>query len=161
MLINNILYKSPVGELDIYFNERSILGLYFRGGRHSLPTTSVEVMCTENPLIAQTMKELDEYFEGKRRIFNVPIEMQGSPFQKAVWERLISVKFGETKTYLEIAKELGKPTASRAVGGAVGKNPISIIVPCHRIIGTNGSLTGFAGGTETKKWLLFHEKEHN
>jgi len=146
-----------VGWLDIYFNERAITGLYFRGGKHTLPKSPIDALL-ENPVSAQVRKELDEYFTGERRVFTVPIEMHGTPFQKFVWESLLQVSFGETKTYADIANELGKPTASRAVGGAVGKNPISIIVPCHRIVGTSGKLTGFAGGIEAKKQLLELER---
>jgi len=155
--INVISHNSPVGWLDIYFNERAITGLYFRGGKHILPKSPVDALL-QNPVVAQVKKELDEYFKGKRRDFTVPIEMRGTPFQKFVWDRLLQVDYGEIKTYADIAKELGKPTASRAVGGAVGKNPISIIVPCHRIVGTSGKLTGFAGGIEAKKLLLELER---
>jgi len=153
-----IAYNSPVGELHIYFNENAITGLYFSGGRHKLPACPVVVAHAETPVIKQAIDELDRYFAGKLCMFMVPIEMEGTPFQKAVWGRLLQVGFGETNTYANIAKEIGKPNAARAVGGAVGKNPISIIVPCHRIVGTNGTLTGFAGGVDAKNYLLVHEQ---
>jgi methylated-DNA-[protein]-cysteine S-methyltransferase len=105
-------------------------------------------------------RQLGEYFEGKRRSFSVALDMRGTPFQKNVWEALLAIPFGETRSYRDIAKKLGNPEATRAVGAANGRNPISIIVPCHRVIGLNGKLRGFAGGLETKARLLELEQGH-
>jgi methylated-DNA-[protein]-cysteine S-methyltransferase len=107
-----------------------------------------------HPLLVRTEMELREYFAGKRRTFSIPLEMQGTRFQRQVWEFLLSIPFGETCAYGDIATELGNPAASRAVGGANRRNPISIVVPCHRVVGAARNLTGFAGGLEAKTYLL-------
>ena len=101
--------------------------------------------------------QIKEYLQGERKEFDIPFKMQGSSFQKAVWKELLKIPYGETRTYGEIAKALGNPNASRAVGAANGRNPLSIVVPCHRVIGANGSMTGFAGGVSLKKKLLSFE----
>jgi len=103
------------------------------------------------------VKQLDAYFSKKRRRFEIPLDLRGTPFQLRVWELLLTIPWGETRTYGQIAKALSRPKASRAVGRAVGANPVSIVVPCHRIIGSNGRLTGYGGGLERKTALLEHE----
>jgi len=105
-------------------------------------------------------KQLEEYFSGSRKVFDLPIDPEGTEFQKSVWEKVAGVSFGTTKSYVEIAREVKSENSSRAVGMANGKNPIPIIIPCHRIIGHNGKLTGYAGGLERKKWLLLHEQQY-
>jgi methylated-DNA-[protein]-cysteine S-methyltransferase len=105
-------------------------------------------------VLVETERQLGEYFAGKRRTFDVPLSFSGSDFQKQVWGALLTIPFGETRSYGEIALQVGRPTASRAVGAANGRNPISIIAPCHRIVGATGKLTGFAGGLDAKKYLL-------
>ena len=155
----HIKYASPIGGIDLHFNETALTGLYFSDGNN--PERSANHAAPQLPvpqsIIFQTIAELDEYFNGTRREFTIPLEPHGTEFQKSVWNALLGVPFGETKSYMDIAQEIGKPKAARAIGGAVGKNPISIIIPCHRIIGTNRSLTGFGGGLPIKKWLLEHE----
>jgi methylated-DNA-[protein]-cysteine S-methyltransferase len=103
-------------------------------------------------------EQLAEYFAGERQQFDVPLKVAGTPFQQHVWQELVQIPFGTTITYAELARRVGKPTASRAVGHANGRNPISIIVPCHRVIGANGKLTGYAGGMDKKQWLLAWER---
>ena len=105
-------------------------------------------------------KQLEEYFSGSRKVFDLPIDPEGTEFQKSVWEKVAGVSFGTTKSYVEIAREVKSENSSRAVGMANGKNPLPIIIPCHRIIGHNGKLTGYAGGLERKKWLLLHEQQY-
>jgi len=105
-------------------------------------------------------KQLEEYFSGSRQIFELPIDPEGTEFQKNVWKKVAGVSFGTTKSYVEIAREVNSENSSRAVGMANGKNPLPIIIPCHRIIGHNGKLTGYAGGLERKKWLLLHELQY-
>ena len=100
------------------------------------------------------MRQLDRYFKGKLRTFNIPLDLRGTAFQRRVWEFLCDIPWGETRSYGYVAQTLGSPKASRAVGGAVGRNPVSIVVPCHRVIGSNGSLTGYGGGLERKTALL-------
>ncbi len=113
-----------------------------------------------NIITQATKQQLIEYFDGKRQQFDLPTDAQGTDFQKMVWKVLCQIPFGVTQPYQFIATLIQKPTASRAVGAANGRNPLSIIVPCHRIIGSNGKLTGYAGGLERKAWLLAHEKQH-
>lgn len=108
-------------------------------------------------LLQQCIKQLEEYFEGKRTTFSIPIQQEGTDFQQKVWQQLLKIPYGKTITYIELAKQLGDEKLTRAVGAANGKNKLWIIVPCHRVIGANGSLTGYAGGIECKRWLLQHE----
>ena len=110
-----------------------------------------------NKFIKQAENQLKAYFSGKLKKFTVPLDFKGTDFQKSVWTALLTIPFGETRSYGEIARQIGRPDASRAVGAANGRNPISIITPCHRVLGTNGKLTGFAGGLEAKDQLLKHE----
>ena len=113
---------------------------------------------SEGAIIDQAAEELDEYFEGARRSFDVPLDPVGTAFQRRAWAALRTIPYGETVTYGEQAERLGDRRKARAVGAANGRNPISIIVPCHRVVGSNGSLTGFAGGLDVKAWLLDHER---
>ena len=108
----------------------------------------------DHPILLETEKQLREYFAGRRQAFSVPLDFGGTEFQNQVWRALLSIPFGETRTYTEIARQIGKPAAVRAVGAANGRNPISIIAPCHRVIGSTGNLTGFAGGLQAKAHLL-------
>ena len=108
-------------------------------------------------MLRETARQLSAYFDGSLRVFSVPLAFEGTPFQRSVWQALLTIPYGETRTYGEIARQIGNPAAVRAVGAANGRNPISIIVPCHRVIGADGSLTGYGGGVEAKRWLLGHE----
>jgi O-6-methylguanine DNA methyltransferase len=105
----------------------------------------------DNAILVEAERQLKSYFDGKLKVFSVPFDFQGTDFQKNVWKALLTIPFGETRTYSDIAKQIGRPAASRAVGAANGKNPISIMAPCHRVVGSNGELTGFAGGLDTKE----------
>jgi len=108
----------------------------------------------------QTVEQLTEYFEGKRTQFDLPLDVDGTPFQKAVWSELLRIPYGETRTYGEIAKAIGRPGAARAVGMANHENPVAVVIPCHRVIGRDGSLTGYAGGVQLKAQLLSIERRH-
>jgi methylated-DNA-[protein]-cysteine S-methyltransferase len=110
--------------------------------------------------LREVARQLEEYFTGRRRAFDLPIRMQGTEFQRRAWRMLMEIPYGQTRSYGEQAKRIGNPNASRAVGLANGRNPIPIVVPCHRVIGADGSLTGFGGGIERKRWLLAHEGLH-
>jgi len=112
-----------------------------------------------SPILAECVRQLDEYFNGRRTIFDVPVRQKGTKFQQSVWNVLTDIPFGKTISYGDVAKMLNNPKSMRAVGAANGQNKVWIIVPCHRVIGANGSLTGYAGGIERKKWLLGHEKQ--
>lgn len=117
--------------------------------------------CDNTPLLRKAERQLSEYFSGTRRRFDLPLAPQGTPFQRAVWQALTKIPYGETRSYGEIAAQLGKPGAARAVGMANHRNPIPVIIPCHRVIGADGSLTGYAGGTENKAVLLALESSNN
>jgi len=142
--------QSPLGLLEIKSNESGIISIRF---------IDEEFIQKENnnQFIIQTIEELSEYFTNKRIKFTIPTCPEGTPFQKKVWNQLSEIPFGKVKSYKEIALEIGDIKSIRAVGGANGRNPIPIIIPCHRVIGSNGDLTGFSGGIDRKKWLLSHE----
>ncbi|MBK1834576.1 methylated-DNA--[protein]-cysteine S-methyltransferase [Roseibacillus ishigakijimensis] len=143
---------SPVGPLTLLADEQGLTGLYF-AGRCEEPWEA-----GESAILSQAEEELDEYFAGRREVFSVSCAARGTDFQRAVWQVLATIPFGETWSYQAVAQAIGQPTAVRAVGLANGANPISIIVPCHRVIGANGRLTGFGGGLERKRFLLNHEQ---
>jgi len=140
---------SPLGWIEIKATEQGICQVIFCGADQQT--------VKPNHITGQCKGQLAEYFSGQRHSFDVPLDAKGTDFQRAVWACLMQIPCGETATYLDIAKMVNKPKGSQAVGGANGRNPISIIVPCHRIIGSNGALTGYAGGIERKLWLLKHE----
>lgn len=153
----SLAYKtmnSPVGELKLVASNRGLVAVLWENDK-PLRVRLGEVVASEaHPILTQAEQQLNEYFAGTRASFSVPLDLRGTAFQMNVWEALLAIPFGKTKTYGELAKQLGNPQASRAVGAATGKNPISIIVPCHRVIGSMGELTGFAGGLETKAHLI-------
>ncbi|MBV1909100.1 MAG: methylated-DNA--[protein]-cysteine S-methyltransferase [Kangiellaceae bacterium] len=128
-----------------------------KGITQAIFSGELKTKIARNDITEACKTQLQEYFSGQRKIFDLPLDPQGTVFQKAVWVCLSGIPFGETLSYLDIAKMVNRPKGSQAVGGANGRNPISIIVPCHRVIGSNGSLTGYAGGIERKLWLLNHE----
>ena len=147
-------YQSPMGLLLLAASERGLAGVYFEEHRHfkGMDGWRRDDTC---PVLQQTRMQLDGYFSGARREFDVPLDMPGGTvFQQAVWQALRRIPFGSTASYAELAKCIGNPGAVRAVGAANGRNPISIIVPCHRVIASSGALTGYAGGLENKKTLL-------
>ena len=150
--IHRAYFESPVGILELSASENGLCSLYFVDEKKG----------TENPneIIIKTLIQLREYFNGDRKEFDLPLDIQGTDFQKRVWEQLLKIPFGKTKTYLDIAKSLGDRNSLRAVGMANGKNKISIIIPCHRVIGADGELTGFGGGIWRKKWLLDNESKY-
>lgn len=141
-------FKSPLGLMEVTANEQSILSIHFVEQAQNL---------NPNNVTGQAVDQLKEYFSGERREFDLPLAAQGTEFQKNVWKALTEVEYGETCSYSDIANRIKNPKAVRAVGSANGKNPLTIVVPCHRVIGSNGSLTGYASGTERKAWLLNHE----
>ncbi|HVY26016.1 MAG TPA: methylated-DNA--[protein]-cysteine S-methyltransferase [Polyangiaceae bacterium] len=147
---------SPVGMLLLIGNGEALSGLYMQEQRHRPPLPQG---CERNDRLFRDVREqLQAYFAGKLQQFDVSLASDGSPFQRTVWKALCKIPFGETESYGGLARRIGNPAASRAVGLANGKNPIGIIVPCHRVVGANGSLTGYGGGIERKKWLLEHER---
>lgn len=152
------LLPSPVGPMLAVADDAGLRSLWFLDADHGLDLGDVPRGAPGHAHVAQLARELAEYFAGTRRRFDVPVAPRGTPFQEAVWRRLLAIECGDTVSYGAIARELGKPGASRAVGLAVGRNPVSILVPCHRVIGENGTLTGYAGGLPRKRFLLALER---
>lgn len=144
--------ESPIGELLLLGDRRALHGLYMQAGRK--PVTIAESWRRSTPPFATVARQLSEYFEGRRATFDVPLLMGGTGFEQRVWRALRDIPYGETVSYGEIARRIGQPSAARAVGLANGRNPISVIVPCHRVVGANGTLTGYGGGLERKRVLL-------
>lgn len=148
---------SPVGKLRIVASSEGLAAILWENDKPNRTRVRKYVEEPQHPVLLETERQLEEYFEGKRRVFSVALDPDGTAFQKEVWGILSTIPYGETRTYLDIARQMGNIKAVRAVGAANGRNPISIIVPCHRVLGTSGELTGFAGGIETKAALLAME----
>jgi methylated-DNA-[protein]-cysteine S-methyltransferase len=152
-LVNAIVHSSPVGLLTLVSDGGSLISLHFEGWN-----PPVGAILGLDPVLAAAARQLDAYFDGHLRAFDLPLAPMGTPFQQRVWAALRDIPFGETRSYGQLAKAIAKPSAMRAVGAANGRNPIAIFVPCHRVIGADGSLTGFGGGIERKKFLLSLEQ---
>src|SRR5579871_6708164 len=150
--------ESPVGKLKLVAGDKGLVAVLWQNDLPTRVRLGELVEDGAHPILLTAEKQLGEYFAGKRRQFDLVLDMRGTSFQKDVWEALLAIPFGETRSYGQLAKQLGNPQATRAVGAANGRNPISIIVPCHRVIGASGKLTGFAGGLDTKADLLNLER---
>ena len=152
--------ESPIGRLLLQTDGAALTGLTMDvAGRSPHGLTEATEDASAGPL-PQAVHQLSEYFSGQRRDFDLPLRLHGTEFQQRVWQVLKQIPYGQTWSYGELARSVGNPAASRAVGLANGRNPISILVPCHRVIGADGSLTGYGGGVERKRWLLCHEGLH-
>jgi methylated-DNA-[protein]-cysteine S-methyltransferase len=145
------IVESPVGKLKIESDERSVTGIWLNARGTVTPGRPEGVL-------AELERQLEAYFSGALKTFDLPLAPRGTPFQLEVWSALQSIPYGSTCSYSDIARKIGRADAVRAVGAANGQNPIPIVIPCHRVIGANGSLTGFGGGLPMKKWLLAHER---
>lgn len=159
--LKQMLVASPVGELRLVAADGALAGVYFPGHRHAALKDAAHDDASNAmgyPVLAQAAAELAEYFRGERRGFTTPLQLEGTEFQQEVWRELQRIPYGERRSYAQIAAALGRPDACRAVGAANGRNPLSIFIPCHRVVGANGSLTGYAGGVDAKRWLLAHER---
>jgi methylated-DNA-[protein]-cysteine S-methyltransferase len=152
------IIESPVGKLKLVASDQGLVAVLWEREKPFRVRLDEMVPDEQHPILLQTERQLGEYFAGQRKDFSVPLDMRGTRFQKNVWEALLAIPFGETRSYGQLAKQLGNAGASRAVGAANGRNPISIIVPCHRVIGSTGKLTGFGGGLDVKAQLLELEK---
>lgn len=150
MLTTKAFYHSPLGWLKIMGHERGLTTVAFVDAPEAVSSPSL-------PSVEDGIIQLDEYFQGKRQHFSVPLAPEGTPFQQQVWHNVQEILFGHTTTYQAIASAMGMPAASRAVGQANMRNPLAILIPCHRVIGKQGRLTGYAGGIWRKEWLLQHE----
>lgn len=152
---------SPLGEVLLAATEHGLAGVWFVKGQQHMPDTNGWQTHNAHPTLKAAAQQLLEYFNGQRHTFDMPLHATwGTPFQRDVWQALQHIPYGHTSTYGDIARDIGNPKAVRAVGAAIGQNPHSIIVPCHRVLGANGSLTGFAGGLDRKKYLLALETTH-
>ena len=149
--MHTVFTQSPIGVIEIVGNSEGVSSILFKDDDSLAISESIPKELND------VVTQLQEYFEGKRSTFNVKIAPKGTDFQKRVWNELLNIPFGKTLNYQQIANKLGDPKVIRAAASANGKNPISIIIPCHRVIGSDGSLTGYAGGLHRKKWLLEHE----
>ena len=152
-----VTVDSPIGRLVLQTDGDSLAGLYMDVPGRPIPGMNEWQEDANAGPLPQAVRQLAEYFAGKRREFELPLRLDGTPFQQRVWRLLTEIPYGETWSYGELAKRIGNPNASRAVGLANGRNPVSIVVPCHRVIGADGSLTGYGGGLPRKRWLLSHE----
>ena len=149
---------SPVGTLKLVAHETALVAVLWENENPKRVRLAELVEQADHPVLLETQKQLTEYFAGKRQQFDLPLDFAGTEFQQNVWQALLSIPFGETRSYRDIAEQIGNIKAVRAVGAANGKNPISIIAPCHRVVGTHGKLVGFAGGLDNKDILLRLEK---
>ena len=165
--VNIQYYSSPCGEIilasvgdELCLSDWNEMPCAERNKFRLSRYMKAEFKIETSPILEQTKKQLDEYFTGKRKTFDIPLHPVGTDFQKKVWHALLNIPYGETRSYKEIAQSIGSPNSVRAVAGAIGANGISIFIPCHRVIGSNHSLTGFAGGLDAKRRLLELEAEH-
>jgi methylated-DNA-[protein]-cysteine S-methyltransferase len=151
------IVNSPVGKLTLVASTRGVAAILWENDRPGRVRLRVDAEDVNDPMLLAAERQLKEYFAGQRRTFDLPLDPIGTPFQRKVWNALLTIPFGETRTYGQIAMHIGHPSAARAVGAANGKNPLSIVAPCHRVIGSTGTLTGFAGGLDVKARLLAQE----
>ncbi len=156
--MNYSIIKSLVGDLILVADASALTGLYFEGCQHVPAASKGWTLNAQHPVLEKTAKQLKEYFEGKRTSFSLPLRLAGTDFQEKIWQQIARIPYGKKISYSELAKRAGAPQAIRAAGTATGQNPVSIIIPCHRVMGKNGRLCGFAGGLERKRLLLELEK---
>jgi methylated-DNA-[protein]-cysteine S-methyltransferase len=153
-MIRFAFFESPIGTLTLIAEGDALAGLLLPGRPEPPPGSETP----RDPFLGGARGQLEDYFAGRRQDFDLPLVPAGTAFQRAVWDELLRIPFGATTSYGQVAERLGRPRAVRAVGAANGRNPIAIIVPCHRVIGSDGRLTGYGGGLPTKQWLLAHEE---
>jgi methylated-DNA-[protein]-cysteine S-methyltransferase len=151
-------HPTPVGIITLVQDDGALIGAHLEG---LVPSALRSIAKRDASAFDAARRQLDAYFDGSRARFELRLAPRGTPFQTRVWKALLAVDFGKTASYGDIARAIGSPTASRAVGAANGQNPIAIIIPCHRIIGSSGALVGYGGGLPRKRWLLAHEREHH
>ena len=145
---------SPVGRLKLVATDDGLAGILWENDRPHRVRFTADTRDDRHPVLVETERQLEEYFAGRRKTFALKLDLAGTAFQRKVWNALLTIPFGETRSYAQIAQQIGSPDAVRAVGAANGRNPVSIVTPCHRVIGSTGKLTGFAGGLDVKARLL-------
>jgi len=148
---------SPVGTLTLVATDDGLAAILWEKDRPGRVPLNLAAEDSGHPVLAEVRRQLEEYFAGRRRQFSLKLDPAGTPFQRKVWNALLTIPFGERRSYAEIAQQIGSPGAARAVGAANGRNPLSIVAPCHRVVGSSGALTGFAGGLDVKARLLAFE----
>ena len=159
MFFSRSTYEAPFGELTVVGSDLGIRYVMFNNDAHPKPLERLHISDTEiHDSVNDAITQLQEYCDGSRRDFDLPLDLQGTEFQVAAWRALADIPYGHTASYGQQAASIGRPKAVRAIGGANGRNPVAIVLPCHRIVGADGSLTGFGGGIAVKKWLLDHEQ---
>ena len=152
-----LVYKwveSPVGRLKLVATDHGLAGILWERDRPNRVRFSAPVEDASHAVLVEAERQLSEYFRGRRKAFSLRLDFAGTEFQRQVWAALLTIPFGQTRSYTQIARQIGRPSATRAVGAANGRNPIAIVAPCHRVVGATGALTGFAGGLEAKAYLL-------
>lgn len=160
-LISQMHMTSPLGEVLLAATDVGLAGVWFAQGQVHMPDSSLWLSDDKHPVLLSTAEQLTAYFNGQRQRFDLPLATPwGTPFQRLVWQALKQIPYGQTTIYGQIAGAIGNPKAVRAVGAAIGQNPHSLVVPCHRVLGANGALTGFAGGLRRKQYLLDLEASH-
>ena len=155
-----MFYHSPIGIINIKISDRHVNELIYINNESGIPAETIELPAEDREILQKCVTQFDEYFSGSRKIFELPVKQEGTPFQQNVWNELIKIPFGKTISYLQLAQRLGDIKSIRAAASANGRNKLNIIVPCHRVIGSDGSLTGYGGGLPRKKWLLDHENKY-
>ena len=157
-MLHQTTMQTPIGELVLVASDSGLREIRLPLGTRPARRADDDA---DTPVLAETRRQLDEYFRGERRDFDLPLDVDGSPFQREVWDALVRIPYGATESYGQLAERVGRPGAARAVGGANGRNPLPIVVPCHRVIGASGALTGYGGpsqeGIAMKRWLIDHE----
>ncbi|WP_374667231.1 methylated-DNA--[protein]-cysteine S-methyltransferase [Acinetobacter sp.] len=154
MRLSYLFLESPVGQLKLVAHDSALVAVLWDNENPDRVRLAEFIEDPQHPILLETVRQLNEYFAGTRQQFDLPLDFAGTPFQQKVWQALLTIPFGETRSYKQIAEQVGNVKAVRAVGAANGKNPISIIAPCHRVVGASGKLVGFAGGLENKEILL-------
>ena len=160
MQLSYCYMASPVGQLKLVANEQALVAILWDNENPKRVRLAELIEDVSHPILLNTQQQLIEYFSGQRKVFDILLDFEGTDFQKQVWSALLTIPYGETRSYKQIAQQLGNEKAVRAVGAANGKNPISIVAPCHRVIGAGGALVGFAGGLDKKEILLRLEFKH-
>jgi len=149
--------SSPVGRLTLVTTDNGLAAILWENDRPGRVQLNIAAEVNDHPVLVETERQMEEYFSGRRTQFALTLDVSGTAFQRQVWNALLTIPFGETRSYRQIARQIGNPSAVRAVGAANGRNPLSIVIPCHRVVGSTGALTGFAGGLDVKAHLLAFE----
>ena len=157
--LSSMAYDSPVGILKIKILNEQICEISYSDEKSETEGDATKLSVKSKKILEKTIRQFDEYFAGERKIFDLPLQQTGTSFQQKVWDELINIPFGKTISYLQLARRLGDEKSIRAAASANGRNKLNIVVPCHRVIGSNGTLVGYGGGLPRKKWLLDHEKK--